>query len=301
MTMQLDIFNDSSDVMLRNDLLQALQQHDVPKAQVAWLAMQRDCAGDGILASAQMLLDALQTHARQVSAPALLTRHDCLKQERLALLETVAPATQRLLGQAAADHCLRPLWQHLVARAASLPFDANQEADHAVPILLHLQDWQGALDAVTRIESWRHIPAPLAWMAQAKLHLRGLHAAWPLLAELAWLAPRRLDALIQTAGEPMLQRLKDRFDASFEPSGLGTEADQDITWFPAWVLTLQPHCLPDLALAQPGQHSAPEQAMRLLVNLLGLERQGRHHDIVAHRKSLRDLNGWLYAQHMKSR
>ncbi|MHB8947462.1 MAG: hypothetical protein ACYC4S_00175 [Rhodoferax sp.] len=49
------------------------------------------------------------------------------------------------------------------------------------------------------------------------------------------------------------------------------------------------------------QHSAPEHALRLLVNLLGLERQGRQHDIVNHRKSLRDLNDWLYGEYMKTR
>ncbi|MDD4943256.1 MAG: hypothetical protein PHQ13_06945, partial [Rhodoferax sp.] len=72
-------------------------------------------------------------------------------------------------------------------------------------------------------------------------------------------------------------------------------------WFPAWVLTTQPQHAPDLALAQPGQHSAPEQAMRLLINLLGLEHQGRHHDLVKLRKSLRGLHAGLYAAYMKTR
>lgn len=299
--MQLDIFNDSRDVMLRNDLLQALQRRDLPKAQAAWQALQRDYPDDAILASAQVLLDALLTHARQASAPVPLAHHTALAQERLALLETVAPATQRLLGQAAADHCLRPLWQQLIDRAALLPFAANHEADHSAPMLLQLQDWQGAADAVAGIASWRRIPAPLAWMAQAKLHLHGLHAAWPLLTELAWLSPKRLDGLVQTSPDPLLQRLKDQFDANFEPDTHATDAVRDAAWFPAWVLTQRPQEAAHLSQAQPGQHSAPEQAMRILVNLLGLEHQGRHHDIVAHRKSLRDLNGWLYGAYMRTR
>jgi hypothetical protein len=40
--------------------------------------------------------------------------------------------------------------------------------------------------------------------------------------------------------------------------------------------------------------------MRLL-DLLGVERQGRHADIVARRKVLRDLQPALYAAYMKSR
>ena len=41
--------------------------------------------------------------------------------------------------------------------------------------------------------------------------------------------------------------------------------------------------------------------MRLMVELLGLEHQGRHHDIVGKRKNLRDLNAALFAAYMKSR
>ena len=50
----------------------------------------------------------------------------------------------------------------------------------------------------------------------------------------------------------------------------------------------------------PPQHSAPEQAMRLLVNLLGLERQGRRHDILR-RKNWRDLHPGLYSVYLKTR
>ncbi len=299
--MQLDIFNDSRDVMLRNDLLQALQQHAVAKAQAAWLVLQRDYADDAMLPQAQVLLDALQAHAMAGLNPSPLPDHAALKMARLALLESVAPVAQRLFGQATATLWLRAFWHQLLARAASLPFDAAREDEHVAPIRLFLQDWQAAADAVSRIESWRRIPAPLAWMAQARLHLLGLRATWPLLAELAWLSPKRLEVLIQTSHDPVLQRLKDQFDASFEPAGDSADAGQDLAWFPAWVLTCQPSEAAHLSQAQPGQHSAPEQAMRLLVNLLGLERQGRHHDIVAQRKNLRGLNAWLYGAYLLTR
>ena len=54
---------------------------------------------------------------------------------------------------------------------------------------LRAGDFAAAADAVARIESWRRIPAPLAWMAEARYRLDGLDAHWGLLAELAWLAP----------------------------------------------------------------------------------------------------------------
>ncbi|MDD2879944.1 MAG: hypothetical protein PHQ58_05865 [Rhodoferax sp.] len=301
--MQLDIFNDNREVMLRNDVLQALQLHQAHQAQLAWVAMQGHAAGDAALAPLQTLISAqaaLTTRLQAAVPVARFTEHAALQAQRLALLEEVMPAAQRMLGAAAAQW-LRPFWQDLILRADSLPFQPQWEAEHAAPMCLHLQDWSGAVQAVEGIASWRRIPAPLAWMAQAQLHLTGLSTAWPLLAELAWLSPKRLETTIQTTNNVLLQHLKAQFDTSFEPAADQADAAQDAAWFPAWVLTQQPQNVAHLSLAQPGQHSAPEQAMRLLVNLLGLERQGRHHDIVNCRKNLRDLNGWLYAQYMSSR
>lgn len=299
--MQLDIFNDSRDVMLRNDLLQALQAHQAGQAEVALKKLRHEYPQDPLLADAHVLLAALRTRASQSAALVAFSQHADLRTQRLNLQDALAPAALCVLDVPAAQAWLRPFWQDLVARSRALPYQIDAEQDHAAWLLLQLQDWQACLDAVERIESWRRIPAPLAWMAQAKLHLLGLPASWSLLAELAWLAPKRLEAVAQSARDPVLQRLKDQFDASFEPDSDSADVTQDLAWFPAWVLTHQPREVAHLSQAQPGQHSAPEQAMRLLVNLLGLERQGRQHDIVAYRKSLRDLNGWLYAQYMKTR
>jgi hypothetical protein len=142
-------------------------------------------------------------------------------------------------------------------------------------------------------------------MTLAKLRLLGLQSSWGLLAELAWLSPKRLDALMQRTPDPLLQRLKDQFDAEFD-AALGMEAQgpdptDDLAWFPAWVLCARPDWVSHLTQAQAGQHTQPEQAMCLMVELLGLERQGRHHDIVVHRKSLRALHPGLYAAYMKTR
>jgi hypothetical protein len=151
-------------------------------------------------------------------------------------------------------------------------------------------------------------------MTQSKLKLQGLRAAWPLLAELAWTAPHRLHALVVATPEPQLQRLADQFESAWDDLDAGefsqgatvnvaanADSERAWAWFPAWVLTAQPQHVADLALARPGQHKAPEQAMRLLVNLLGLERQGRHHDLIQQRKTLRGLHLGLYAAYMLTR
>lgn len=292
--MQLDIFNDSRDVMLRNDVLQALCKRQPAPAQSAWQKLRNEYPDDVHLSALQLLIGALAAFNGRADKPvALLPDH--------AALQRLQDALQQQMGPNDARAWLRPFWQELVARAVNLPFSARYEGQHAVPMLLHLQDWAGAMDAAGRIASWRRIPAPLAWMAQAKLHALGLAGSWPLLAELAWLSPRRLEGLIQSSQNAPLQRLKDQFDASFEPADDAPDGSQDLAWFPVWVLTQRAQDVVHLSLARPGQQRAPEQAFRLLVNLLGLERQGRHHDVVAYRKQLRDCNGWLYGVYMRTR
>ena len=67
------------------------------------------------------------------------------------------------------------------------------------------------------------------------------------------------------------------------------------------MLTQKPALANALGGAQRSLDSAPEQAMRLLLELLGLERQGRQHDVVARRKLLRDLHPSLYAAYLAAR
>ena len=239
--MQLDIFEDSRDVMLRNDVLAALGAHQAPAARRAWQALGQEYPQDDLLPSLLTLLLALEEHDPENPARHVFESHQSLRQARVTLQDSIRPAALRVFGPEAAALWLRPFWQDLVQRAAHLPFRADCEDEHAVPMLLHLKDWQGAVDALARIPSWRRIPAPLAWMTQARLGLLGLQSSWGLLAELAWLAPKRLDALLQHAPDPLLQRLKDQFDAEFEAAieadGAAPDPSADWAWFPAWVLS----------------------------------------------------------------
>jgi len=285
--------------MLHNDVLLSLQRHDAAMAQTGWKKLAHEYPQHPSLANMQALIEASDALA---SAPAFVDS-TALALARQALQNEVVTAANKLMGISEAMVWLRPFWQALVQRAAHLPFRADSDSDHVVPMLLHLQDWQGAQLAVARIESWRRIPAPLAWMTQARLQLLGLQANWGLLAELAWLSPKRLAVLVQTTTDPLLQRLIERFEFELDGSADagGTDDDARLAWFPAWVLTAQPQYVADLALAQVSQHTAPEQAMRLLVNLLGLERQGRQREILSCRQSLLDLNDWLYRAYLRTR
>jgi hypothetical protein len=103
--------------------------------------------------------------------------------------------------------------------------------------------------------------------------------------------------LTKRLADPLLQRLRRSFDADFEGQGdVG-----DLAWLPAWCLTERPDLAGPLAAAQPALQTPPERAMRTLLELLGLERQGRHRELIEHRKTLRGLHASLYAAYMRSR
>ncbi len=290
--MQLDIFDHSRDIMLRNDAVHALQRRDAINVRKAWQALADEFPRDDALDPLAVLIDALESQA--ASTP--FRDHDALRTARELIDDQVAPAAQRLLGDIATAW-LAPLWRHAAQRAAGLPFRPDHVDDHAAALWLRAEDWPTAAQAVAGIASWRRIPAPLAWMAHARCCTHGLDDTWPLLAELAWLAPARFDALARRLADPSLDKLRKQFDAGFEGRG---DAD-DLAWFPAWVLTQKAGLARLLSLAQPQRHSEAERAMRLLVELIGLERQGRHHELIDKRKSLRDLHGGLYAAYMESR
>jgi hypothetical protein len=298
--MQLDIFDHGRDTMLRNDVAGALERRDAAAARAAQQQLQHEYPRDLHLAPQAVLIAALDA---RTDAP--FTGHAALREARLALEQEVEPAAALVFGPAAGAAWVAPLWGSLARRAEGLPWHTDSSDDHAAPQWLRAGNAAAAAAAVQRIESWRRIPVPLGWMLQARHRTHGLEAAWPLLAELAWLAPARLDALFPRLADPVLERLRAHFDAGFEgpPDGSAGRdgAVADLAWFPAWVLVERPALAGPLGAAQPSRHTPPEQALRLLVELLGLEHQGRHHDLVRQRKRLRDLQPGLYRAYMSTR
>jgi hypothetical protein len=295
---QLDIFADSHEVMLRNDLLQALQRRDASAARQAASELARESPADALLAPAQLMQQALLDADAPPSGPDDAQR---LADARHHLRAVLVPAARAALGDADGRAWLVPLWCDLARRHAQRPWNPALPDDHAAPLWLAAGAWAQAEQAVARIASWRRIPLPLAWMTEARYRLADVDAVWPLLAELAWLAPRRLRTLLDTLADPLLQRLCRRFELDFEPGAQMTDGNETLAWWPAWVLTQTPALAPQLAQAEPGQAGAAERGLRLMVELLGLERQGRHHDVVARRKALRDLCAPLYAACMATR
>jgi len=290
--MQLDIFDHSRDTMLRNDVVHALVRRDAAMARAAHQALCHEFPEDEAREPLAVLVDAVAEVPQTEFAS-----HATLQDARDTLTTRVAPAALRVLGDADGRAWLGPLWRAMAQRAERLPFQSQCGDDHAAPLWLQACEWKLAMASVERIASWRRIPAPLTWMAEARCRLQGLDGTWDLLVELAWLAPDRLDGLMSRIADPLLKRLRRKFDARWE--GEGTV--NDLAWFPAWVLTEQPSLFQLLRTAQHALRSAPEEAMRLLAGLLELERQGRQHDLILRRKELRDAFPALYAAYMATR
>jgi hypothetical protein len=292
---QLDIFADSRDVMLRNDVLGALVQRDAALAQRRWDVLAAEYPHDPDLAAMRVLIDALnQTATTRLPTLALAAI------ERQALEQQVAPAAQQTMGATAAELWLRPQWCALAERCVGLPFQSAHADHHAAALWLKGQNWTAAAQAVQSIESWRRIPAPLLWMTQARYQIDGLDRCWPLLVELAWMAPQKIAALFEALNDRLLHRLHKQFNAEFEDT-VDAQAAQTLAWFPAWLLTSTPALAPHLGQALAGQQTEAERGLRLVLDLLALERQGRHADLMLRRRSLRDLHAGLYAAYMATR
>jgi hypothetical protein len=289
---QLDIFADSHDVILRNDVVDALLRRMPEAARAACQALAAEYPDDKALASFTVLAATLEADSREP-----FRDHAALAAAMCELEERIAPAAQRALPAAKVHAWLAPCWGSLAQRASVLLFRPENSDCHAVPLWLRAGDWDRARAGVEGIASWWRIPAPLEWMTEGCYRAEGLDVAWPRLAELAWLAPARFVTLANRLGDHVLDALRRQFDAEFTGSG-GVE---DFSRFSAWLMVARPALAKRLREARVHRHVNAQRAASTLWQILDLERQGRQHELVEYRKTLRNLHTGLYADYMRTR
>jgi hypothetical protein len=300
---QLDIFADSDDVRRRNDFTDALLAGDAPLAGACLQAWREANPGDALLPDAARLLERLQEDAASAAGPGAAPVAALLG-ARTRLEGEVARAARALLGDAAAPAWLAGRWRVLAERARHIEWQPASAEVHAAALWLRAGDWAAAQTALASIESWRRIPQPLLWMAQARWHLEGTDAAWPLLAEAFWLAPARARALLFDLADRRLKQVMQRFEDDFEivdDDGDDGGGREDWAWWPAWLAVEQPLLAEVLARAEDLPERAAAQGFRLVAALLRLEHDGRHHEIVAARKRLQALEPRLFTCYMRTR
>jgi hypothetical protein len=296
MPQQLDIFNDSRDVALRNDLAQALFDSDSPAALRIANTLQVEFGADRMLAPAEALIEHL--HWRQSLAANGHFDAATVLDARHRLDGAVAPAAAAAFGAQQAAAWMAGQWRWLADQAQGIGWHPAHADAHAAALYLRGQDWPQAAAAVARIESWRRIPLPLLWMTQARWRGDGADAAWPLWAEALWLTPARAAALLPALADKRLDQLVLRFEERFDATAA---SDADWAWLPAFALVDQPLLAGPLSHATPPADTATGEGFAVVMALLRLERQGRHHEIVAQRARLRALSTTLFAAYMVTR
>lgn len=289
--MQLDLFEHSHQVTLRNAVVEAVKRRDANCGKAAIVALAAAYASDPLLPDMETLCS--RVGASPLPDGPTPTEAAMFLQDTETQLE---PAATRVLGTAA-DVWLAPFWLELARAMAGLPFDPHAESLHAAPLFMRGGDWQAAAAGIEAIPSWRRQPAPLSWMIEARFHADGLDAVWPLIAELAWMAPQRARLLSSLLSDPQPARRVRRFDTEFDDS----DVQDGFSWFPAWLLIEDGSLAARLIRAEHGSATSAERCARLVMTLLALERQGRHAEVVKNRRWLRDINGALFALYMQSR
>ena len=287
--MQLDLFMHGRNIMLQNDVVAALRERDVFAGRQAFAVFAAEFPDQEILTPLTTLLNTLDASAERFAD------HKRVASALHAMDTEVVRAANRVFGINEAGAWLAPVWLSLANAAAGLPFNVEKPNTHAAFLLLQSGDWAAAEAEVAGIPSWRRIPTTLAWMAQARFYRGGLECAWYLLTELAWIDARAFSLLARQLKAPSLHKLLNEFDAAFE------DDEPDRAWFPAWLLITKPAMALVVRETQTCNNHAPEQVAHLIMELLILEKQGRHADLVAQRKRLRDLHPGLYAFYMSSR
>ncbi|MHB9841673.1 hypothetical protein Q8F57_043515 [Paraburkholderia terrae] len=297
---QLDIFADSRDVVLRNGVLDQLQRRDGAAARAALEELAAGYPDDRALSAMTVLVRELEGGSTTPFAD-----HAALAVARRHLENEVVPAVRQVLPAQTGHAWLAPCWSSLAQRAAGLAFrgvEAGNHGDshagnHAAPLWLLAGEWAAAGDAVKAIESWWRIPAPLMWMTEARYRMEGLDAAWPLLVELAWLAPARFAALLSGLGDASLDALRRRFDAEFPGSG---EVD-DYAWFPVWLLVVKPALASRFGEARVQREQTASRVTALLGEILRREHEGDQHELVSLRQEFSRLHAGLFEAYMATR
>lgn len=286
--MQLDLFTHSRDVTLENAVLAAFASHDLGAAASAIAALRHEYPEQQRLNLYEVFLGQLNDFAQSLHTEQLA---EC----RQRLNDLIQPIGLTLFGKERAQRWATPLWQQLAGLATTKPFSAGNAELHAAALWLAAGDDIMARAATKAIPSWRKIPVPLAWMTEIELRNGVPETYWPLIAELAWLAPQRLDTLLDHA-PAAVNSLFHRFSADFENNG----DEDDLVWFPAWLLVCTPETREFLRPVQ-ATDSPPAQAFMRLLELLHMEKTGQHDGLMALRGKLRFLAPDIFAIYMRSR
>ncbi len=191
-TLQLDLFHDSTEVVLLNGLRDALAARREPEARRLLDRCHRTCPGHPLLPALEQLVAA----QRMLQAPPADAAREL---DRLST--EIEPAAAQVLGARARDF-LVPHWRHIATALAGWVFDPERPELHASFAAARAQDWTTVLSAVEGEADWRAEPLLIVRHAQAaeRLGIRGTALAdW---CRLCWDFPQH--AAREVAGSRLM-------------------------------------------------------------------------------------------------
>lgn len=302
--MQLDIFEHSRPVTLSNAVIAAFAKHDLIAAEAAIIVLSDEFPDEELLSVYDLLFDQLKDFSlgidsKQVAVPVAQQLAACRQQ----LVELILPIAGKLLDQSRLHAWARPLWRQLALAATPLAFSMLDNDCHAALFWQAAGDIAEARTAIERIPGWRNIAEPLAWMCEIELKHGTPEIYWPLLAELAWLAPNRLENLLEqapTAVDAWYQRFSSNFENHSDDPDLACDLACDLAWFPAWLLIMAP-ALGELLRPCQFATTRPAEACEQLRNLIQLEKTGPQAKLMTTRAKLRTLSPELFALYLRRR
>jgi hypothetical protein len=292
--MQLDLFLHSADVTLRNAVIAALCARDAEAMRVAMDRLLAECPNDlhnDVFEHLYFELSALSQEAGSASA---------ITQRVERIEKSLRPPLQKMIGTDAAQHWIEAVYGQLARAASGQTFSRSLAQAHAGGLFLRANELAQARAAVVAIPSWRRIPETLAWMAEIALREDQPDEYWPLFAELAWIAPALLAALLAAGAHRVAFATVLRYYREFCSEAEADGESDEIVWLPAWLLIEHAELLPRLRTAHP-HDSRPARSAALLIDLLLGERSGLTPAVVDKRQQLRDLAPAIFARYMARR
>jgi len=218
---QLDLFQDSSTLLLEDDIARALAERRGDQARELVARLMRQAPGHRHLRGFLRLIQACDS-AGQAGA-----------EERLRELEAIEPLARALLGHRERDF-LAPLWTALAEALTGQPFDPREPRRHASFAWARVGRWEAVSAAVEAEPGWRDHPLLVLAHADARWRQRDLVSARRDWMGLCWEHPAEAEPALGAAVFPdrRLAELWVTFGDLDE--ALATED------FPAWLLCAEP-------------------------------------------------------------
>ncbi len=275
---QLDLFHDSSGVLLEEAIRQALAERRDDQAREQLARLMREQPRHPHLRGFLQLIQAIDAPDPSVSPPR--------RESRLEELERIEPLAHQLLGRRARDF-LAPLWTALAQALSGRSFDCRSPGLHASHAWARAGRWEAAREAVEAEPNWRETPALVLTHARACWHRHDPSAARLDWIQLCWDHPLEAERALGAKGFPD-RRLADLWQVfgDLDPA-LETED------FPAWLLLSDAGAPPVPAELVPADDRGT--AYRLLRHLVD------HVEDIASRRALDEAHPALLRLFLSSR